>query len=301
MQWIDLFGSSHSLFLAGIALLGLIVGSFLNVVIWRLPQMLRREWASQCYEYLQENIPALETTIQPHFSKNTKPFNLITPPSHCPQCNHKISVVENIPLISFIFLKGRCRHCKTPISWRYPLIEIFTALLSVIVAFVFGLNLQTFAGLILTWSLFTLSVIDWEHQILPDDITFPLLWLGLIFNIQHVFTDITSAVIGAIAGYLFLWSVYWLFKLFTGKEGMGYGDFKLLAMLGAWLGWSALLKIVLISSFLGAGLGITLILLKRHSKEQPIPFGPFLALGGWVTMLWGDKISRFYTMHFTIL
>jgi len=301
MQWIDLFGSSLSLFLAGIALLGLIVGSFLNVVIWRLPQMLRREWASQCYEYLQENIPALETTIQPHFSKNTKPFNLITPPSHCPQCNHKISVVENIPLISFLFLKGRCRHCKTSISWRYPLIEIFTALLSVIVAFVFGLNLQTFAGLILTWSLFTLSVIDWEHQILPDDITFPLLWLGLIFNIQHVFTDITSAVIGAIAGYLFLWSVYWLFKLFTGKEGMGYGDFKLLAMLGAWLGWSALLKIVLISSFLGAGLGITLILLKRHSKEQPIPFGPFLALGGWVTMLWGDKISKFYTMHFIVL
>lgn len=301
MQWIDLFGSSLSLFLAGIALLGLIVGSFLNVVIWRLPQMLRREWASQCYEYLQENIPALETTIQPHFSKNTKPFNLIRPPSHCPQCNHKISVVENIPIISFIFLKGRCRHCKTSISWRYPLIEIFTALLSVIVAFVFGLSLQTFAGLILTWSLFTLSVIDWEHQILPDDITFPLLWLGLIFNIQHVFTDITSAVIGAIAGYLFLWSVYWLFKLFTGKEGMGYGDFKLLAMLGAWLGWSALLKIVLISSFLGAGLGITLILLKRHSKEQPIPFGPFLALGGWVTMLWGDKISKFYTMHFIVL
>lgn len=301
MQWIDVLNSSPTLYLSGIAVLGLIVGSFLNVVVLRLPQMLHKEWALQCYDYLQENFPSISATVQLHFPKHTKPFNLITPKSHCPQCKQAIGAMENIPLISFIFLKGRCRTCKTHISWRYPLIEILTAILSVIIALCFGFSWQTFAGLILTWALLALSIIDWEHQILPDNITFPLLWLGLIFNIQHVFTDLTSAIIGVIAGYLFLWSVYWLFKFFTHKEGMGYGDFKLLAMLGGWLGWSALPKIILISSFLGAGTGITLILLKQHSREQPIPFGPFLALGGWITLLWGDNLSHFYASYFGVL
>lgn len=302
MQWIDIMNASPSAFLSCIGVLGLIVGSFLNVIILRLPRMLHREWATQCYEYLQENYPALGEASQAHLSSHHKgPFNLIFPRSHCPKCQHPIGIMENIPVLSFIFLKGRCRFCKSPISWRYPIIEVITALLSMICAYRFGLSWQLFAALILTWSLLTLSIIDWEHQLLPDDITFPLLWLGLIFNMQHLFTDLKSALLGVIVGYLFLWSVYWLFKFITHKEGMGYGDFKLLAMLGAWLGWAALPAIILISSFLGAITGISLIALKRHSREQPFPFGPFLALAGWITLLWGDKLSHFYSRYFGLL
>ncbi len=271
-------------YLAIVGLLGLIIGSFLNVVIARLPRMLHASWAAQCQEYIQQK-PTNETTA---------PYNLMFPRSHCPHCQHTISAIENIPVLSFLCLKGRCRHCKAPISWRYPLIEILTALLSMSVAYQFGISWQTLAALLLTWSLMVLTLIDLQEQLLPDDITFPMLWLGLIVNSQGLFTTLQSALFGAIIGYLFLWSVYWLFKLSTGKEGMGYGDFKLLAMLGAWLGWQAIPVIVLLSSVVGVIVGLSLIGLKRLSREQPIPFGPYLAMAGWLSLMWGDKLTQFY-------
>ena len=239
MEWLTL---------AIIGLFGLLIGSFLNVVIIRLPRMLAHSWTVQCYEYLKQPLPA----------ETKEPYNLVLPRSHCPKCNHMISAIDNIPVISFLFLKGRCRHCQTPISWRYPLIEITTALLSIVVAYRFAISWQTLAALILTWSLITLTVIDLQEQLLPDDITLPLLWLGLIVNSQSFFTSLESALFGAVAGYLFLWSIYWLFKLLTHKEGMGYGDFKLLAMLGAWLGWQVLPVIILLSSVVGVVVGLTL-------------------------------------------
>lgn len=267
-----------------IGLLGLIIGSFLNVVIVRLPRMLATDWTAQCYEYLKQTPP----------NQNNEPYNLVVPRSHCPKCNHMISAIDNIPVLSFLCLKGRCRHCQTPISWRYPLIEITTALLSVFVAYRFGLTWQTTAALVLTWSLVALTVIDLQEQLLPDDITLPLLWLGLIVNSQSLFTSLPSALFGAVAGYLFLWSIYWLFKLLTHKEGMGYGDFKLLAMLGAWLGWQVLPVIVLLSSLVGVIVGLTLIASKRLKRDQPIPFGPYLAIAGWLSLIWGDKMIQSY-------
>ncbi len=275
MEWLTL---------AIIGLFGLIIGSFLNVIIVRLPRMLANAWTTQCYEYLKQTPP----------NQNDEPYNLAIPRSHCPQCNHMISAIDNIPVLSFLFLKGRCRHCQTPISWRYPLIEVATALLSVFVAYCFGPTWQTAAALILTWSLVVLTVIDLQEQLLPDDITLPLLWLGLIVNSQSLFTSLSSAVFGAIAGYLFLWSIYWLFKLLTHKEGMGYGDFKLLAMLGAWLGWQMLPVIVLLSSVVGVIVGLTLIAFKQLNRDQPIPFGPYLAMAGWLSLIWGDKLNQYY-------
>jgi leader peptidase (prepilin peptidase)/N-methyltransferase len=203
-------------------------------------------------------------------------------------------MIDNIPVLSFLFLKGQCRHCHTPISWRYPLTEIATALLSLLVAYRFGFSGQTLAALILTWSLIALCLIDYAEQILPDDITLPVLWLGLILNSQALFTSLQSALFGAVVGYLFLWSVYWLFKLVTHKEGMGYGDFKLLAMLGAWLGWQALPMIILLSSVVGVIVGLSMIGFKRLSREQPMPFGPYLAMAGWLSLMWGDKLSSLY-------
>lgn len=267
-----------------IGLFGLIIGSFLNVVIGRLPRMLHKAWSEQCSEYMK----------QPPQGEIPKPYNLVFPRSHCPKCHHLISAIENIPVISFLFLKGQCRHCKAPISWQYPLIEILTGVLSIVVAYYFGLTWQTLAALLLTWSLVVLTVIDLEEQLLPDDITLPMVWLGLLVNSQGLFTTLQSAVYGAILGYLFLWSIYWLFKLLTGKEGMGYGDFKLLAMLGAWLGVKALPVIILLSSVVGLIVGLTLIALKRITREQPIPFGPYLAMAGWLSLLWGDKLIHLY-------
>jgi leader peptidase (prepilin peptidase)/N-methyltransferase len=267
-----------------IGLFGLIIGSFLNVVIVRLPRMLANAWTAQCYEYLKQTPP----------TQNNAPYNLVLPRSHCPKCSHMISAIDNIPVLSFLFLKGRCRHCQNPISWRYPLIEIVTAFLSLVVAYHFGLTWQTVAALILTWSLLVLTVIDLQEQLLPDDITLPLLWLGLIVNSQSLFTSLSSAVFGSVAGYLFLWSIYWLFKLLTRKEGMGYGDFKLLAMLGAWLGWQMLPVIILLSSVVGVIVGLTLIALKQLNKDQPIPFGPYLAMAGWLSLIWGDKLNQYY-------
>lgn len=287
MEWLAFIKVSQVTFLSCIAVLALLIGSFLNVVVFRLPKMLHREWTIQCYEFLEKPSPA-----------STETFNLFTPRSRCPHCQHVIAAWENIPIFSFLFLKGRCSACKKPISWRYPFIEALTMALSIVVAYYFGFSWQTFFALILTWSLLALAAIDIDHQILPDNITFPILWLGIIINIQSLFCPVKEALFGVIVGYLFLWSLYWCFKLITGKEGMGYGDFKLLAMLGAWLGWQALPSIILLSSFSGAVVGITLIALKRQERSKPIPFGPFLALGGWITLIWGDKLRALYLTYF---
>jgi len=269
-------------------LLGLIVGSFLNVVIYRLPIMLKRGWKSECQAFLAEDAgqaPADEPTAI---------FNLNTPRSRCPHCDHAIAIWENIPVFSYLFLRGRCSECKAAISLRYPAIELFTALLSLACAWYFALSTTAVFAILLSWGLIALAFIDLDEQYLPDSITLPFLWLGLLLNTQNLFTDLESAVIGAAAGYLILWSVYMLFKKLTGKEGMGFGDFKLLAMLGAWLGWQMLPVIILLSSAVGAVIGIALIASNRHQRGIPIPFGPFLAAAGWIALLWGNDINHAY-------
>ena len=279
---LSLLQSSPDLFILLISILGLLVGSFLNVVIYRLPVMMEREWRQQCAELRGEEIV------------EHKSFTLSQPRSSCPKCNHAISALENIPVISYLVLKGKCKKCKNPISARYPIIEAFTGLLSGIVAWHFGVEWSCLAALTLTWSLIALSFIDIDHQLLPDSITLPLLWLGISVNLFSTYTDLQSSVIGAIAGYLSLWLVFQAFKLVTGKEGMGYGDFKLLAALGAWLGWTYLPSIVLLSSFVGASIGISLMILGKHQRDIPIPFGPYLAAAGWLVLIWGTEINTLY-------
>lgn len=278
-----------TLWLSATTLLGLVVGSFLNVVIHRLPLMMEREWRAQCAE-LEGRTP-----------EDTAPFNLVTPRSRCPKCAHLITAVENIPLLSYIVQRGRCRHCGTGISMQYPLVEAATALLSGLLAWQLGPGWAALAALLLTWALVALTMIDYHHQLLPDDITLPLLWLGIGLALFGVFTDVRSSVLGAMAGYLSLWSVYWLFKLLTGKEGMGYGDFKLLAALGAWLGWQYLITIIILSSVVGAVIGSLLIVMRGHGRSQPIPFGPFLAGAGWLTLLWGAPLQRLYLSWFGLV
>ena len=269
-------------FLAG--LLGLCVGSFLNVVIHRLPKMMEREWHAQCAELRCESTQLSDEAL-----------SLAKPRSRCPSCGHQITALENIPLISYLLiLRGKCSGCGARISPRYPIIEAITGLLSAYVAWHFGPTLQTVGALALMWSLIALAAIDLDTQLLPDSITLPLLWLGLVFNLAGTYTDISTAVIGAMAGYLALWSVFWLFKLATGKEGMGYGDFKLLAALGAWLGWQMLPAIILLSSVVGATVGITLIVATRHGRNVPIPFGPYLAAAGIIALFWGEPLTRMY-------
>lgn len=268
-------------------LLGLFIGSFLNVVIYRLPVMMQRSWRQQCQELLEQAIESHER------------FNLAVPASRCPQCGHRIRALENIPVISFLLQKGRCKHCQTKISARYPAIELLTALISGVVAWQLGFGWPLLFALLLSWSLLALTFIDFDHQLLPDDITLPLLWLGLLLSIFNLFTDMQSSIIGAVAGYLTLWSVYQLFKLTTGKEGMGYGDFKLLAVFGAWFGWQALPVVILLSSLVGAVVGISLILFRGRDRQLPIPFGPYLAAAGWIAMLWGDLIIGSYWRYMT--
>ncbi len=271
------------LFLGTIFVLGLLVGSFLNVVIYRLPLMMQREWRRECLEFLEQpEQPADE------------PFNLLVPRSRCGHCGHAITALENIPVISWLLLGGKCKACGTRISLQYPLVELFTALASLAVAWRFGVSEQTLAALVLTWALIAMSGIDIAHKLLPDSLTLPMLWLGILLGFFHVFVDLESSVIGAMAGYLSLWSVYIVFKLITGKEGMGHGDFKLLAMLGAWMGWKMLFVIILTSSLVGATVGITMILLKKTSRQTQIPFGPYLAAAGWIALLWGEQLNRFY-------
>jgi len=269
-------------------LLGLIVGSFLNVVIYRLPIMLKAGWKSECQAFLAEDADQSPAT------EAAPVFNLNTPRSRCPHCDHAIAAWENIPVLSYLFLRGRCRQCKTAISLRYPAIELFTAALSMACAWHFGVSAMAAFAILLSWGLIALAFIDLDEQYLPDSITLPFLWLGLLVNTQQLFVDLESAVIGAMAGYLVLWSVYMLFKTLTGKEGMGFGDFKLLAMLGAWLGWQMLPAIILISSAVGAIIGIALIASNRHQRGIPIPFGPFLAAAGWIALLWGSDINHAY-------
>jgi leader peptidase (prepilin peptidase)/N-methyltransferase len=268
--------------------LGLLVGSFLNVVAYRLPVMMERAWRTQCQELTASAEPPASAATPP------EPFNLMTPRSRCPHCGHAISAWENIPVISYLWLRGRCAACGKSISLRYPLVELSTALLSGIAAWHFGFGWAAAAALVLTWALIALTLIDYDHQLLPDDITLPFLWIGLLLSLYGLFTDSTSSIVGAVAGYLSLWSVYILFKWATGKEGMGYGDFKLLAMLGAWMGWQALPVIILLSSVVGAGVGITLIVVRGRDRSIPIPFGPYLAAAGWLTLLWGDDITHRY-------
>lgn len=263
--------------------LGLLVGSFLNVVIYRLPIMMQREWRIQAREFLE----------YPPESPRER-FNLLLPNSRCPHCGHEIRAWENIPLVSWLALRGKCSSCRAPISCRYPLVELACGLLSGYVAWHFGFSWYAGAMLLLTWALLAMSMIDIDHQLLPDALVLPLLWMGLILNNFGLFVSLETALWGAVAGYLSLWSVYWLFKLVTGKEGMGYGDFKLLAMLGAWGGWQILPLTILLSSVVGAVLGSIMLRMRRAEHGTPIPFGPFLAVAGWVALIWGDMITAGY-------
>jgi len=276
--------SSPELFTLLILTIGLLVGSFLNVVIYRLPVMMAIGWKKECKEYLE--IEETETS--------NEPFNLMVPLSRCPSCKAPIKPYQNIPVLSYLYLKGQCANCKTHIALRYPLIEAFTGLTSAIVAWHFGYSIATLFALLLSWSLIALSFIDIDHQLLPDSITLPMLWLGLFLSLFSVYTDTDSSIIGAIAGYLSLWTVYQLFKLTTGKEGMGYGDFKLLSLFGAWLGWQYLPLIILLSSLVGAVIGISMIIFTKKDRNIPIPFGPYLAAAGWLALIWGDKINALY-------
>ncbi len=267
-----------------VGLLGLVIGSFLNVVVHRLPIILEKDWQSQCHALLHPDQPP----------KASKRFNLVVPRSRCPHCGHAITALENIPVLSFIWLRGKCAACRQPISWRYPFIEMLTGCLSLLVAWRFGFSIATPAGLLLTWSLIALTFIDVDRQLLPDNLTLPLLWGGLLFNLSAVYVLLSSAVIGAVAGYVSLWLVYQLFKLTTGKEGMGYGDFKLFAALGAWLGWQSLPLIILLASLVGAVAGISFIMFFGHDRRMPIPFGPFLCAAGWIALMWGEPLTRLY-------
>ncbi|MBI3523414.1 MAG: prepilin peptidase [Betaproteobacteria bacterium] len=270
---------------AACLLLGLMVGSFLNVVIYRLPLMMQRDWQAQCAELREETPPVQEK------------LSLALPRSRCPQCGHAISALENIPILSWLILRGRCRGCKASISVRYPLIEALTGLLSAYAGWRFGLTLATAGALLFVWAMIALTFIDFDTQLLPDDITLPLLWAGLLLNLGGGFVDLKSAVIGAMAGYLALWSVYWGFKLTTGKEGMGYGDFKLLAAIGAWFGWQLLPLTILFSSVVGAIVGIGLIILTRRGRDIPIPFGPYLATAGIIALFWGKPLTQAYLLQ----
>ncbi|MBQ0725059.1 MAG: prepilin peptidase [Cycloclasticus sp.] len=285
MELLHTFEQNAFFFYLSLGLLGLIVGSFLNVVIYRLPIMLQKNWRIECLSFLQQDDP--QQTVD-------EPFNLSQPRSRCPSCKQAITALENIPVISYIFLMGRCRHCRSPISIRYPIIELLSAALALIIAFEFGVSLQTGFAVIFTWVLICLTMIDIDTQLLPDSITLPLLWLALFASLLNIFVDPTTAIIGALAGYLSLWCVFWLFKLITGKEGMGYGDFKLLAAIGALLGWQLLPLVIILSAFSGAVIGISMIVFKGQNKHKAIPFGPYLSIAAFIALIWGDTINASY-------
>ncbi len=282
MSFSYLLQHSPVLFISLCSIAGLMVGSFLNVVIHRLPKMMEREWRRQCAELRGEPVEVVP------------PFNIVIPRSACPHCGHKITALENIPVASYVFLRGRCAQCHASISARYPVVEILTGLISGFIAWHFGYGFAVFAALVFVWAMIALAFIDMDTQLLPNDIILPLLWGGLLVNLGDGFTDIRSAIIGTVAGYLALWSVYWCFKLVTGREGMGYGDFKLLAMIGAWLGWQMLPLVILFSSLVGAIVGVGLIMIAKHGRHVPIPFGPYLVGGGLVALFWGNQINSAY-------
>lgn len=280
------FESTPWIFYSTVLFLGLCVGSFLNVVAYRLPLMMERDWKLECHEFLELDPPEIK--------QDQLSFNLARPASACPNCGHKLRVWENIPVVSYLFLKARCSSCGTKISLQYPIVELLTGIASLIVADRFGVTLQTLSALFFTWVLIALTLIDLKKQLLPDNMTLPLLWFGIFFSFFALFTDLKSSIIGAMAGYLILWSVYHLFKLLTKKEGMGYGDFKLLAALGAWMGFSYLPQIILVSSIVGSIVGISMLLTGKTKQQQPIPFGPYLAIAGWIALLWGETINQTY-------
>lgn len=286
MDVIDALRTNLWFFVSTLGVLGLLVGSFLNVVIHRLPKMMETDWKQQCVEYLHPE--QADTQASP--SK----YSLVSPRSSCPSCGHQIKALENIPILSFVVLGGKCSACKAPIGKRYPAVEALTGILTALLAWKFGFGLQAIAAIVFVWALIALTFIDADTTLLPDDITLPLLWLGLIVNVPGTFTDLPSAVFGAIGGYLALWSVYWLFKLTTRKEGMGYGDFKLLAAIGAWLGWQMLGQVILLSAAVGAVVGIVGIMLYGREKGAKIPFGPYLAAAGLIALIWGAEINRWY-------
>ena len=293
MTIVELLETSQAFLIIASLVLGLLVGSFLNVIIYRMPVILQRDWKRQCSEFLE-----IDNSLSEDKSHSLKHevFNLQQPASHCPHCYHKIKPWENVPLISYIALGGKCSNCEAKISLRYPSVEFINGVLSALVAFTFGATWLTLALLIFTWSLLVLTLIDFDHQLLPDDITIPLLWLGLLVNALDlgVGVSLDDAVIGAIAGYLVLWAFYWVFKLTTNKEGMGYGDFKLLAALGAWMGWQSLLPIIILSSVVGAVSGIIMIIALGRDKSVPMPFGPYLSGAGFIMLIWGPEISTLY-------
>ncbi|MFO7551959.1 MAG: A24 family peptidase [Haliea sp.] len=276
---LDVFAQHPGWLATCLLLFGLVVGSFLNVVIYRLPLMLQAQWRRDCCELLEQPAPADEPSL-----------SLAVPNSHCPACKAPVRPWQNIPVFSYLALGGKCANCGVRISPRYPVVELLTGLLTLWLGLHYGPGLQLLGAVLLTWALIALTLIDYDTQLLPDDITLPLLWLGLAFNLGGTFVPLADAVLGAIAGYGILWSVYWLFRLLTGKEGMGYGDFKLLAALGAWLGWQVLPLIILLSSVVGAVVGLALMVIKRRGREVPIPFGPYLAAAGWLGLVWGEQM-----------
>ena len=280
------FESTPWLFYLTVILFGLNVGSFLNVVAYRLPLMMERDWKLECHEFLELEKPELEPRLLS--------MNLATPASACPHCGHKLRFWENVPVLGYIFLRGKCSSCGTKISMQYPLVEFITGLASIAVAYQFGVTLQTVFALIFTWVLIALTLIDLKKQLLPDSMTLPLLWLGILLSFFNLFTDLSASVIGAMAGYLILWSVYHLFKLLTKKEGMGYGDFKLLAAMCAWTGFTYLPQMILVSSVVGSIAGISMLIIGKAKQQQPIPFGPYLAVAGWIALLWGEAINNSY-------
>ena len=282
MSLLQAFQTHSALFVTAVAVLSLAIGSFLNVVIHRLPKMLERQWRNDLAE-----LNAQEVAGAPR-------YNLVLPRSQCPACGHQIRALENIPLVSYFALGGKCSACTAPISPRYPLVEALTGALSGYIAWRYGLSWQTLAALVFAWSMIALAFIDLDTFYLPDDITLPLVWTGLLVNMGGVFVDLQSAVAGAVAGYLALWMVFWGYKLATGKDGMGYGDFKLLAGIGAWLGWKMLPVVILLSSFAGAIVGVSMIVFARHGRNVPIPFGPYLVMGGLIGMFWGDALLQYY-------
>ena len=287
---IEVMQSQLWFYLTTVGLVSLCVGSFLNVVIYRLPLMMQREWQSECRLLLEDEL----NTNQAKPKNTSEHFNLVKPNSTCPKCKTAIKPWQNIPIISWLILKGKCASCSNPISIRYPAIEAITALLSLVVAYTFGATEQALLYIVITWALVALTFIDIDHMLLPDQLTLPLVWLALIAAVAGITITPSDAIMGAAFGYLSLWSVFWLFKLLTGKEGMGYGDFKLLALFGALLGWQSLLTIILISSVVGAIIGIALLSIQGKDKATPIPFGPYLAIAGWITLLWGNQLQSAY-------
>lgn len=285
MTLLQSFQAYPALFVTAVTVLSLAIGSFLNVVIHRLPKMLERQWRDELAE-----LNGQETATAPR-------YNLMLPRSQCPGCGHQISALENVPVVSYLALRGKCAACKTRISPRYPLVEALTGALSGFIAWRYGFNWHTLAALFFVWSMIALAFIDLDTFYLPDDITLPLVWTGLLVNMGGVFVDLQSAVIGAVAGYLALWVVFWSYKLATGKDGMGYGDFKLLAAIGAWLGWKMLPVVILLSSFVGAIVGISLIVFARHGRNVPIPFGPYLVLAGLIALFWGEPLLQYYLQN----